>query len=229
MQSGTTAPPCPYPAPPQRGNAPMPPGLCLFCRAGITIAAHGTHSAVLQRLLDNECADNASKALTPANLADPVPQPQRQVVSCGRLGSAPPECQHRCLRGSTLLLGCGGPHDDSAQTRLARFQQRHQSGRLVQGGPTHVLNRPTRVAFVREQPRPQLAQLRCFATRKFATAEAKRVRSFPVHRSTFGAEDNGTVQRPTPRIENSSQLQAVPSKRARVEMTVLRKACGNDG
>ena len=92
-------------------------------------------------------------------------------------------------------------------------------------GPTTVLAKPasqdpnyatkiitTKVAFVWKQPRPQFAQLQGSSARVFAAAAAQRVRTFPVHRSTFGAEDDGTVQSPTPRIEKLANCKLCPLK-----------------
>ena len=140
------------------------------------------------------------------------------------------QCASTAAWGSTrCLFGCGGPHDRATQTSLARFQLRHQSGSLVQSGPTNVLDCPTRVAFVGKKPRPQFVQLRRSAPWEFAALAAESIRTLPEDRSTLGAKDDGVVQSSASSIGNSSQLQAVPSECARVQVTVLRETWVKNG
>ena len=141
-----------------------------------------------------------------------------------------PQCASTVAWGATrCLFGCGGPHDRATQTSLARFQLRHQSGSLVQSGPTNVLDCPTTVAFVGKKPRPQFAQLRRSAPWEFAALAAESIRTLPVDRSTLGAKDDGVVQSSASSIGNSSQLKAVPSECARVQVTVLQETWGENG
>ena len=129
----------------------------------------------------------------------------------------------RCLRGTSCFLGVVGPmtvrprptsQDSSCATRVAassRVGRRKCS--TVQPG----------LVFLREEPRPQFAQLRRSAPWEFAALAAKSIRTLPVDRSTLGAKDDRIVQSSASSIGTSSQLQAGPSECARVEVTVLRK------